>query len=60
MVGVNRRHDLRRIDTDHADERKLTECAAALRSETSQARYTNRNLDPFPGLKILLRAGLHE
>jgi hypothetical protein len=44
----SRRHDPRRIDQDLADQRQLKECAAALRTETSQARYTNQRLEPYP------------
>ena len=36
------RQDQRRLDQDHADARTLRAAAAALRSETNQARYTNR------------------
>src|SRR4051794_2722310 len=49
MVRVTtRRQDPRRLDQDHADARTLREAAAGLRSETNQARYTNRDLDPYP------------
>src|SRR5947209_18061539 len=49
MVRVTtRRQDPRRLDHDHADARTLRAAAAALRSETNQARYTNRDLDPYP------------
>lgn len=37
-----------RLDQDRTDANHLRECAAALRTETSQARYTNRELDPYP------------
>ncbi|MCA1694722.1 MAG: hypothetical protein LC749_08330 [Actinobacteria bacterium] len=43
-----RRQDPRRLDQDHADARTLRAAAAALRAETNQARYTNRDLDPYP------------
>ena len=36
------------LDQDRTDANHLRECAAALRTETSQARYTNRQLDPYP------------
>ena len=45
---TTRRQDPRRLDQDHADARTLREAAAGLRSETNQARYTNRDLDPYP------------
>ena len=49
MVRVtNRRQDPRRLDQDHADARTLREAAVGLRSETKQAQYTNRDLDPYP------------
>lgn len=37
-----------RLDQDRTDANHLRQCAAALRTETSQARYTNRQLDPYP------------
>jgi hypothetical protein len=49
MVKVTkRRQGPRRLDQDHADARTLREAAAALQSETNQACYTNRDLDPYP------------
>ena len=43
-----RRASPQRLDQDRIDANHLRECAAALRTETSQARYTNRQLDPYP------------
>jgi len=37
-----------RCGGDRTDADQLRECAAALRTERSQARYTNRQLDPYP------------
>ncbi|MBV8995597.1 MAG: hypothetical protein JO287_18295 [Pseudonocardiales bacterium] len=43
-----RRASPQRLDQDRIDANHLGQCAAALRTETSQARYTNRQLDPYP------------
>lgn len=43
-----RRARPQRLDQDRTDANHLGECAAALRTETSQARYTNRQRDPYP------------
>jgi hypothetical protein len=43
-----RRASPQRLDQDRTDANHLGQCAAALRTETSQARYTNRQLDPYP------------
>jgi hypothetical protein len=43
-----RRGSPQRLDQDRIDANHLAQCAAALRTETSQARYTNRQLDPYP------------
>jgi hypothetical protein len=49
MVHVSpRRASPQRLDHDRTDANHLQECAAALRTETSQTRYTNRELDPYP------------
>ena len=43
-----RRASPQRLDQDRTDANHLRQCAAALRTETSQARYTNPQLDPYP------------